>query len=332
MSKKIVLSGMQSSGELHIGNYLGALKNWLKLQNEHKCFFFIADYHSLSEEFDPKEKPRQVLNLAIDYLAAGLNPDKCTIFLQSDVPQCTELAWILNTVTPVAYLERMTQFKDKSLKQEKNINLALLSYPVLQAADILMYNADYVPVGNDQDQHVELTRTIAKFFNNKFGETFKKPEGLHSPAPRVMSLTDPDKKMSKSDAKNSYISLNDSPEEVRNKIKKATTDIGKRENGINLSGGKNLLDLLDNISAKKDEIRKFSDDYRYEKLSYSELKPFLAEEIINMLAPMRAKRKKLENNLSYAREILQKGAAAARKIAEKKMDEVKKRIGIDYKY
>ncbi|MFH1029642.1 MAG: tryptophan--tRNA ligase [bacterium] len=329
-TKKIVLSGTQPSGELHIGNYLGALKNWVKMQNSYECFFFIADYHSLSENYISQEKGKQILNLALNYLAAGLDPKKCTIFVQSDVPECTELAWIFNTITPVSYLERMTQYKDKSLKQEQNINMALFDYPVLQAADILMYNADYVPVGNDQDQHVELTRAIAKFFNNRFGETFKEPEGLHSAAPRVMSLVEPSKKMSKSDAAGSYIALTDSSDEIIKKIKRATTDTGVKMGGVEVSGGENLLALGDYVSEDKDKLRNFISEYKNGSLKYSELKPFLAEEIIKMLAPIQEKRRKLEKDMDYVHSVLEDGAKNARKIARETMNVVKKKIGVRY--
>lgn len=327
-NKKIVLSGTQPSGELHIGNYLGALKNWVEIQDNYQCFFFIADYHSLSENYNPKEKKSQIMNLAIDYLSAGLDSEKCTIFVQSDVPQCAELAWIFNCITPISYLERMTQYKDKALKQKKNINMALLDYPVLQAADILMYNTDLVPVGNDQDQHIELTRTIAKFFNNRFGETFKEPEGLHSPTPRIMSLSYPAKKMSKSDTVGSYIALTDSPDEIRNKIKKATTDSGKKEKSNSATGGDNLLNLLKNISSDKEQIEKFASEHQNGSLKYSELKPFLAEEIIKLLAPIQEQRKELEKNPDYVRAVLQDGAEKARLIAEATMKMVKEKIGL----
>ncbi len=327
-TKKIVLSGTQPTGELHIGNYLGALKNWVEIQDKYECFFFIADYHSLSENYDPKEKKTQIINLVIAYLSAGLDPKKCTIFLQSDVPQCTELAWIFNCVTPVSYLERMTQYKDKALKQNQNINMALLDYPVLQAADILMYNTDFVPVGNDQDQHIELTRKIAHFFNVRFGNTFKEPAGLHSPAPRIMSLTDPAKKMSKSDATVSYISLTDSQDEIRNKIKRATTDTGKKESKEKISGGENLLALLDNVSNDKDQIKKFTNEHKNGSLKYSELKPFLSEEIIKMLSPIQERRKELEKNPDCVNKILKEGAEKVRPIAMATIRMVKEKIGL----
>lgn len=327
-TKKIVLSGTQPTGELHIGNYLGALKNWVEIQDKYECFYFIADYHSLSANYHPKEKKSQIMDVALTYLASGMDPKKCTIFLQSDVPQCTELGWIFNCITPISYLERMTQYKDKALKQELNVNMALLDYPVLQAADILMYNADYVPVGNDQDQHVELTRKIAHFFNARFGQIFKEPEGLHSPSPRIMSLSDPAKKMSKSDATSSYIALTDTQDEIRNKIKRATTDTGKKESGDEISGGENLLALLDNVSDDKDRVRKFTNEHQNGSLKYSELKPFLADEIIKMLFPIQERRKELEKNLDYVNTVLKEGAEKASAIAEKTMAIVKEKIGI----
>lgn len=329
-NKKIVLSAVQPTGELHIGNYLGAVKKWVEIQNEYECFFFICDYHSLSGSYEPQKKGKQIIDAVLDCLATGLDPNKSTIFVQSDVPECTELAWIFNCITPISYLERMTQYKDKALKQEKNINMALLDYPVLQAADILLYNADFVPVGNDQDQHVELTRTIARFFNNRFGKIFKEPEGLHSPAPRVMSLMEPSKKMSKSDAVGSYIALTDSPDEITKKIKRATTDTGQKESGAEIPGGENLLALLDYVSENKDEVRKFISEYKNGSLKYSELKPFLAEEIIKMLAPIQEKRKGLEKDIDYVRSVLENGANKARKIAKETMAKIKERIGVKY--
>ena len=221
--KQTIFSAIQPSGELHIGNYLGALKNFVELQDKYNCFFFIADYHSITGDYDPKEKSKQILELALDFLAAGFDPKKCTIAVQSQIPEHTELAWIFNTITPISELQRMTQFKDKSQNQEKNINMGLFDYPVLQAADILMYKADAVPVGEDQIQHIELTRKIARFFNNKFGETFPEPKDIITETPKIMSLTDPTKKMSKSHGPKSYIGINDEPEVIQKKIRKAVT-------------------------------------------------------------------------------------------------------------
>ncbi|MFZ2970868.1 MAG: tryptophan--tRNA ligase [Minisyncoccia bacterium] len=231
-TRKRVFSAIQPSGELHIGNYLGALKNFVELQGSYDCFFFIADYHSITENYDPKEKPKQIFNLALDFLAAGLDPNKCTIAVQSQVCEHTELAWIFNTITPMGLLERMTQYKDKAVRQKQNINVGLFDYPVLQAADILIYKAEFVPIGQDQVQHLELSRNIAHAFNAKFGKTFPEPQPLLTETPKIMSLTDPTKKMSKSHGPKSYIGINDSPEMIKEKMKKAVT-------------GSNIKELID---------------------------------------------------------------------------------------
>jgi len=247
MAKEIILSGIQPTGRLHIGNYLGSLRNFVELQKKHEGYFMIADYHSITESYEPKNKLNQIYNLAADFLAAGLDPKKSTIFVQSHVPEHTELAWIFNTLTPIGYLERMTQYKDKASRQKENINLGLFDYPVLQAADILLYHATAVPVGQDQDQHLELTRQIVRFFNNKFGPTFLEPKTLHTETPKVMSLLSPDKKMSKSLGDNHCIDIDDEPDMIAKKLSKAVTDTG---DGSGL-GAKNLLDLVKIFSPKK---------------------------------------------------------------------------------
>lgn len=201
MAKPVLVSGIQPTGRLHIGNYLGALKQFVDLQNsaKYQTYFFLADLHSLTEDYSPKEKAKQVLELTADFLAAGLKPNKSVIFQQSQIPAHSELAWIFQTVTPLGEAERMTQFKDKAARQKENINLGLLTYPTLMAVDILIYSPDVVPVGDDQSQHLEFTRTLARRFNKKFGATFREPKGLFTHASRIMSLKDPSKKMSKSD-------------------------------------------------------------------------------------------------------------------------------------
>mgnify|MGYP001575707263 CR=1 FL=1 len=216
--KPIVVSGIQPSGKLHVGNYVGAVSNWLRLQDEgYRCFFFLADYHSITGDYYPEEKRRQTMDLALDLLALGIDPKKCTLFVQSHVPEHTELCWVFNTVTPVSFLERMTQFKDKSADQDKNVNMGLFDYPVLQAADILAYKGELVPVGRDQVQHVELTSDIARFFNNKFGDFFPETKPLLTDVPKLRSLTDPLKKMSKSLGEKSYVALTDGPEAIQEK-------------------------------------------------------------------------------------------------------------------
>jgi len=253
--KQRIFSAIQPSGELHIGNYLGALKNFVKLQDndDYECLFFIADYHSISGEYNPKEKSKQIFDLAKDMIAIfevfspklinkKFDSTKVTIAIQSQVPEHTELAWIFNTVTPLSELQRMTQFKGKSQQQDKNINMGLLCYPVLMAADILIYKTGIVPVGQDQLQHLELTRKIARFFNNKFGETFPEPKDLITETPKIMSLLDPTKKMSKSSGPKSYIAINDSANIIMEKMKKA---VSLSDTGLNKDDIAELFDVIE---------------------------------------------------------------------------------------
>ena len=353
--KQTIFSAIQPSGELHIGNYLGALKNFVELQDKYECFFFIADYHSITGNYDPKEKSKQILGLAMDFLAIGLDPKKCTIAVQSQVPEHTELAWIFNTITPISELQRMTQFKDKSQDQEKNINMGLFDYPVLQAADILMYKAYGVPVGQDQIQHIELTRKIARFFNNKFGETFPEPKDLITETPKIMSLTDPTKKMSKSHGERSYIGINDEPEVIKKKIKKAFsvsdikdlpsfnsagfTELGNKmisgiaekdatpENLKMIYAVLNFKLLLDNFGTSKNK-KYFEERFNNKNIKFSELKNALAEDIVNYFAPFREKRKELEKDPEKVKKILNEGAQKARVIAQETMKEVKEKVGL----
>ncbi|MFH1890281.1 MAG: tryptophan--tRNA ligase [Candidatus Kuenenbacteria bacterium] len=322
-----IFSGIQPTGELHIGNYLGAIKQFVELQNQIDSIFSIVDYHSLTENFDPEIKQEQIINTAIDYLACGIDPEKSILFVQSHVTGHTELAWILNCITPVAELQRMTQYKDKSKSQKDNINMGLFDYPVLMAADILLYKADLVPVGEDQTQHVELTRKIAKKFNNKFGDTFPEPQTRLNKTARVMSLTDPAKKMSKSHGAKSYITLSDPPDVIKEKISKAVTDSGSAKNS-KTNGGKNLLDLFAVFINDESITNKFEDDYKNGELQYSKLKPMLANVIIQSLKPIQEKRSALIKNPDYIRQILAQGKEKAQKIATATMQEVKQKIGL----
>jgi len=365
--KKTLFSGIQPTGELHIGNYLGMLKQSVEIQHDYDSIFSIVDYHSITEDFDPQEKKQQIFDAVVTTLACGIDPKKSILFIQSYVPEHAELAWILNCITPVNELERMTQYKDKASRQKHNINMGLFDYPVLMAADILLYKAELVPVGDDQTQHVELARKIARKFNNKFGDFFPEPKTELTDARRIMSLTYPNKKMSKSLGSKSYIALSDSPETIKEKIKLAVTDKGKKDDEFN--GGDNLFSLLrflskdekflgnfivnydkENLKDKKkldsfissyekrenkledkDSINKFIkffNDYENGQLKYSELKPALADAIIKTLKPIQAKRNKLLNNKKYINKILEKGAKDAKKIATKNMREIKELIGL----
>ena len=327
MAKPFILSGTQPTGRLHIGNYLGALKNYVDLQNSNKyqCVFMVADLHSLTEDYDQRQKPGQILGVAADFLAVGLDPKRSIIFQQSKTHAHTELSWIFSTLTPMGELERMTQFKDKSARQVENVNAGLFMYPVLQATDILLYSPKFVPVGDDQSQHLELTRTIARKFNNRFGKTFIEPKILLTHTPRVMSLKDPSKKMSKSEPVD-CIFLDDSPETIHDKLRSAVTDSGSAifydpENKPAIS---NLLEIYAAFSNK--EVSEIQAEFV--STSYSAFKTALADMISNHFAEFREKKKLLMAKPALLKKVLAESDAQANKIADKKMREVKKKVGI----
>lgn len=322
-----VLSGIQPSGEIHIGNYLGAIKQWLDLQNKYNCIFPIVDLHALTEPYNPKLFQNSVLDAAATYIAVGLDIKKSVIFIQSQVPEHVELMWLLNTITPLGDLFRMTQFKEKGEKFKKTLNAGLLNYPILMAADILLYKADLVPVGQDQLQHLELTRTIARKFNGVFGKTFPEPKAiLSSFGARILSLQDPAKKMSKSDSAGSYISLNDKPEVVRKKLKIAVTDSGReiKYDLKNKPAISNLLNIYSLFSGKT----LFELEKKYKNRGYAEFKKDLAKIIIKNLAPLQQKKRALLKKPAQLRKILDDGAKKAKKIAQKTLSEVKKKMGL----
>ena len=314
---------MQPTGALHLGNYLGALKQWVELQEDNDCIFCIVDYHAMTIDYNPKEMDEHITNLALDYLAAGLDPEKSIIFVQSQVPEHTELAWIFNTVTPLGELERMTQFKEKSSQHKKNINAGLFTYPILQAADILLYKADRVPVGEDQVQHIELTRDIAKKFNTKFGKIFPEPKPILTQSARIMSPQDPTKKMSKSLGDKHYIALTDKADTIKKKIRSAVTDT---KGGADSPGIKNLFAILEAID--ETVVQGFKKEHSKGTLKYSDLKDVVANTIISHLTPFQERRKELEEQREEVAEILINGAEQAQKIAQKTMKEVREKIGV----
>jgi len=322
-----VFSGIQPTGTIHIGNYLGAIKQWIELQEKNKCVFCIVDLHALTVPYDPKKLQELILEKAIAYLAAGVNPEKSIIFVQSQVREHAELTWLLNTATPLGDLGRMTQYKEKSKKFKSNLNAGLLNYPVLMAADILLYQTDLVPVGEDQAQHVELTRTIARKFNQRFGETFNIPEvKLPKMGARIMSLINPAKKMSKSDPWESYIGLFDEADEIKQKIMKSVTDTGKiiKYNPEKKAGISNLLTIYSLFSGKtiKELERKFKTK------GYADFKKSLTEVLVNSLEPFRRKRKELLSREVYVKEILEQGRKRAEILAQSTMNEVRKKMGL----
>jgi len=321
-----IFSGIQPTGELHIGNYLGAVKQWLQLQDEHECLFCIVDLHAITIPQDPEALRKATLGKAIEYLATGLNPEKCIMFVQSHVSQHPELAWIFNTITPLSELERMTQYKDKAAKQKKGVNAGLLTYPALMTADILLYKTDAVPVGEDQSQHLELARMTARKFNHTYGDVFVEPETiLPNEGARIMSLKDPTRKMSKSDGPSSYISLFEEPSSVQKKIMSAQTDTGKviKYDPKKKPGISNLLTIYALLSDKP--IKEV--EQRFKGKGYAQLKKALAELMINELEPFRKKREELLRRETYVHEILKKGAEKARATAESTMKEVRAQIG-----
>ncbi len=315
--KKILVSGIKPTGKLHLGNYLGAIKNWIELQDKYTCFFFIADLHALTTEKDPKIVKQQTKDLIIDLLSLGLDPKKSVIFKQSDIIGHTELSWIFNCLIPVSELERMTQYKDLK-KKEKSINSGLLTYPILQAADILIYKGEYVPVGEDQLQHLELSRMIARKFNNTYTKYFKEIKPVLSPASRVRSLNDSEKKMSKSLGPNSYIAIRDSKKDITKKIKKAVTD---------KQGVKNLLKLYEYFGEEK-KLKEFKKDYKDNKLMNSELKKEITKVLLDFLIPFQEKMKYYTKNYSKIEKILDKGSKKAQKIANKNLKKINNIVGL----
>ncbi len=325
--KPVLISGIQPTGQLHLGNYLGALKNFVDLQNtgRYECFFFIADYHSLTESFDPKQKPKQVMDLAFDFLAAGIDPKKSTLFVQSSVPAHAELTWIFNTLTPFGELRRMTQFKDKSENDPKNINVGLFNYPVLMAVDILLYSPKFVPVGEDQLQHIEFTRMLAKRFNARFGKTFIEPQELLTEIPRLMSLDNPTKKMSKSNPAGCLF-IDDSPTAIKTKIARAVTDSEKevRYDPERKPAISNLILIYSSLSKKP--IR--SVEKIFDGATYATFKSDLADVVMRALEPFQKRKRDIKRRNAYVKRVLKDGAANANFVASKKMREVQKRIGL----
>ncbi|MEK7542578.1 MAG: tryptophan--tRNA ligase [Patescibacteria group bacterium] len=322
-----ILSGIQPTGQMHLGNYLGAVKQWTELQKQHDCLFLVVDLHALTVQQNPKEFAKATLEKVIELIAVGLDPERCVIFLQSHVKEHAELAWIFNTQTPLAELERMTQYKDKAKKNKKNINAGLLTYPVLQAADILLYRTQGVPIGKDQTQHLELTRSIARKFNTLYGKTFEEPATIVSKeGAKIMSLQDPKKKMSKSDGPQAFLSLFEEPESIRKKLMRATTDKDKNitYNPTKKPGVSNLLAIYSLFAQEPlSDIEK-----KFQGKGYASLKKETAELLIDKLAPFRRKKKELLTRDLYLKEILKAGVRKARTIAQATMEDVRSKIGL----
>ena len=323
-----IFSGIQPSGTMHLGNYLGAIRNWVALQETHDCVYCIVDLHAITVRQGRAELRRNTIDLVNLLLAAGVDPERSIVFVQSHVSAHAELMWLLNTVTYMGELRRMTQFKDKTAGAEgESIGVGLFDYPVLMAADILLYRADHVPVGEDQKQHVELTRDLAERFNNAFGKTFVVPEPIiRTVGARVMSLDDPASKMSKSaGSANSYIALMDPPGVMRKKVRRAVTDSGTEvRSGPDKPALSNLLEIYGALSEESVEAV----ETRYHDKGYAEFKADLGEVMVAALTPIQARIRELEADRSYTLEVLRMGAERAEAIAERTLARARERMGL----
>lgn len=325
--KKTLFSAIQPSGILTIGNYLGALRNFKKLQDDYNSIFSVADLHTLTVRQEPNTLRKNIYELTALYLACGINPEKSVLFVQSHVSAHAELTWVLNTICYPGELSRMTQFKEKSKSHEDNVNMGLMDYPVLMASDILLYQSELVPVGADQKQHLELSRDIAIRFNNRFGETFKIPDGyISKTAARVMSLQEPSKKMSKSDANlNAFISMDDDTDTVIRKFKRAVTD---SDNRIIFSEDKpgisNLLTIYSAVCDKSIE----ESEREFCGSGYGDFKIKVGEAVAAVIEPIRQEKNRLLSDKDYLDDVLKSGAERAEKIAWKTLAKVYKKIGL----
>ena len=328
-NKPIVLSGCQPSGQLTLGNYMGALKQWVSMQDDHDCLYMIVDLHAITVRQDPKLLAEACLDGLSLYLACGIDPQKSTLFLQSHVPEHAQLSWVLNCYAQMGELNRMTQFKDKSAKNENNINVGLYSYPVLQAADILLYQADKVPVGEDQKQHLELTRDIATRVNNLYGDVFRLPDPyIPDFGARIMSLQEPEKKMSKSDNNpNNFIGLLEDPKKLAKKIKRAVTDSDEQANiyfnPTEKPGVSNLLTLLSLATGKS--IKELEPEYT-DKM-YGHLKGDVADAVVALLEPIQARYAEIRADRAYLNDVMRQGAEKASARAAETLAKVYKAVG-----
>ncbi len=320
-----IFSGIQPSGEIHIGNYVGAIRNWVQLINKYECIYCVVDYHAITIEYDVDSMQKRIMETATILLASGLTPDKCIVFVQSHVPEHTELAWIFNCVTPIGELERMTQFKEKAKQHRHNINMGLLDYPVLQAADILIYKASYVPVGEDQVQHVELCREIARRFNARFGPTFPEPQVILSQAPRILG-TDGQAKMSKS--MNNAIGILEPKEIIWEKLRTAATcPHRERRHDPGHPEHCNIFTMHTAFS-KQNEIDYVEKGCRSAAIGCIECKEILNKNMIEEIYPIQERVREMNEKPDYIKDVLKSGASRAKAIVKEVMDEVREKIGV----
>lgn len=320
-----IFSGIQPSGELHLGNYLGAVHNWVRLQEQYRTFICVVDYHAITQNYDAKELAPRTVEMASELLACGIDPERTVIFVQSSVREHTELTWVLNTVTPFGELSRMTQFKDKSQKQEDNVNVGLFDYPVLQAADILLYKGEVVPVGVDQVQHLELAREIARRFNARWGETFPEPKPLLTKTPKILGL-DGQAKMSKS--LGNTIRLSESDEDIRAKLATAATDPRRARRKDPGNPDDCNVGTLHKFFSDEDRLRWVYEGCTTAGIGCLECKRALADNVISHLQPIRARKAELVANPGRVEEVLADGARRAGAVASQTMTLVRERIGL----
>ncbi len=325
-TKKTIFSGVQPSGAITLGNYLGALKNWVDLQDEYNCIYCVVDMHAITVRQEPAALRRRTLELYAQYIACGLDPEKNVMFIQSHVPAHAELSWVLSCYTMFGELSRMTQFKDKSTRHPENINAGLFTYPALMAADILLYQTDLVPVGADQKQHVELARDVANRFNGIYGDVFKMPEPyIPKTGARIMSLTEPEKKMSKSgENPNSFILLLDKPEDIMRKFKKAVTDSGSEIKYAPEKAGVNNLMSIYSVATGK-SFEEIEEEFRGQ--GYGAFKPAVGEAVVEILRPIREKTEDLLKNKDYLESLYKQGAERANYLANRTLSKVYKKVG-----
>jgi tryptophanyl-tRNA synthetase len=330
MTKKRVLSCIQPTGEMHIGNYFGAVKNWVSIQDEYECFYGVVDLHAMTMPYDPKKLKENSLRMVAELLACGIHPDKSVLFIQSLVPEHSELAWIFNCIASYGELSRMTQFKDKSDQIEgggKFLSAGLFTYPVLQAADILVYKADFVPVGKDQVQHLELSRNIAVRFNNQYGEYFPEPKPLLTNVPKLTSLSDPSKKMSKSLGEKHYVGLFEDEDQIRKKVKSAVTDTGDSQGNEMSAGVQNLFNII-RACGNEEGYASLLNNYHSGTLRYKDLKDTTAESLVQLTTPFRLKRIDLMKNKDYLENLSRELSEKAREVARVTMKGVRELTGL----
>ncbi len=331
MNKEIVVSGIRSTGDLHLGNYFGAMKNYVKMQHEYPCFFFVADYHSLTTHPDPAALKNNVYKVLAENIACGLDPEKVTLYVQSDIPEIPELYLMLNMMAYKGELEKTASFKEKARSQPDNVNAGLLTYPTLMSADILVHKGQYVPVGKDQEQHLEMARNFAQRFNHRYGETFPEPLAFNfgTQLVKIPSL-DGNGKMSKSVNENATIYLSDSDDIILRKIKKAKSDQGPTEPNSEMPDYiQNLFSLMELVSAA-DTVEKFKQDYNACNIRYGDMKMQLAGDMVRFVAPIREKTFALKNDTALLQKIMKDGKEKARASASTTLAEARKNMGIHY--